>query len=153
MSEVFPTQEFDLTEDGVTDTVVVDTNADAVPDVVAFDLDQDSVPETVIVDSDADSVPDLAFDLDVDPSAAAAVPEVAEEPLEGADTEFDLVADAPVDDDGIPTGEAPEGERDLSEDSLTTAPDEVTNEDVENAAQDLNHMNLMNTYMQSQGVI
>jgi len=116
--------EFDLDEDSVPDAVLVDTDADAVADLVAFDLDEDSAPETVVVDTDADGVADVvAFDID------ETVPE-EEQPW-------------------VPE----QGERDLSEDSLTTPPEEITDEDLQNAEDDLEHTQLMGQYMQSQGVI
>lgn len=115
--------EFDLDEDSVPDVALVDTDADAVADVVAFDLDEDSVPETVVVDTDADGVADVAA--------------------------FDLEETVPDEQPWVPE----EGERDLSEDSLYTPPEDITDEDLENAEDDLEHTQLMGQYMQSQGVI
>lgn len=121
---------YDLDEDSAPDTVLVDTNADGTADVVAFDLDEDSVPETIIADTNADGVADVVA---VDQAAAAA---------------FELDDDSSLE----PTVPA-QDQQALEDDSLTTPPDDISQADVEQAADDLEHTQLMGDYMASRGVI
>ena len=116
---------FDLDEDSVPDAVAVDTDADSVADVVAFDLDEDSVPDVVMVDVDGDGTADAV-------------------------TGFDLAEDLPTT-AAVSDGGAAE-DQDLQDDSFT-APEDITDEDVGQAQQDLQHAQLMNQYMHDTGVI
>lgn len=112
---------FDLNEDTVPDTIAVDTDSDGVADVEAFDLDADSVADVVVVDTNADGAADVqAFELAAD--APAAVPGNAD-PIA---TPFDHADE-------------------LADDSFT-APDEVTDEDLEQAQADLDFSGTMSDY-------
>ncbi len=116
---------FDLDEDSVPDAVAVDTDADSVADVVAFDLDEDSVPDVVMVEVDGDGTADAV-------------------------TGFDLAEDLPTA-AAVSDGGAAE-DQDLQDDSFTP-PEDITDEDVGQAQQDLQHSQLMNQYMHDTGVI
>ena len=116
---------FDLDEDSVPEGVAVDTDADSVANVVVFDLDEDSVPDAVVVDAEGDGVADAAtgFDLEEDSAPGTAV-------SDGAGAE----------------------DQDLQDDSFTP-PEDITDEDVSQAQQDVQHSQLMNQYMHDTGVI
>jgi hypothetical protein len=94
---------------------------------VSFDLDDDSVPDTFVTDTNADGIPDqttTAFDLDDDSAAWT----------------------APAGDDLAPD------DGDLDDDSFTP-PEHITDADLGQAMQDVQHTQAMNQYMHDCGVI
>lgn len=119
---------FDLDEDSVPDTVAIDADADGTADVVGFDLDEDSVLDVVAVDLDADGVADAVARFDLRDYSAT---------------------DATV----VESDQLPPEDAHLEDDSLYTPPDDLTNEDLEQAQGDLEHTDLMGDYMRSTGVI
>jgi hypothetical protein len=131
-NSAIPAVSFDLDEDSVPDTLVTDTNADGIPDqtTTAFDLDNDSVPDTIVTDTNADGIPDqttTTFDLD---DSASWGPTASDDwtPADGPD-------DAELDEDSF------------------TPPEHITDADVGQAMQDVQHSQAMNQYMQDCGVI
>lgn len=106
-------------------------------EAAGFDLDEDSVAEVLAVDTDDDSDADIVgFDLDEDSVADVA-----------------FYVDPSGATPGAESSRTPADEAGLEGDSVTTPPDEPTDEDVDQAESDLEHTQLMNDYMQSTGVI
>lgn len=115
---------FDLDEDSLPEAVAIDSNADAVVDVISFDLDADSVPDSVMVGATADGLADqTGFDLDA-----------------GSEAGHAAASDEAGDD------------QELQEDSFTP-PEDITDADVHQAMEDVQHSQAMNQYMLDTGVI
>jgi hypothetical protein len=111
------------------------TQQNLAPEGVPVDTNADGVADAVVFDLDEDSVPDtVVVDTDGDAVADAVV--------------FDLDEDAAVQ----PAGPVDEPGA-LEDDPMYTPPDDITQDDVEQAQDDLGHTELMNDYMMSRGVI
>lgn len=104
-----------------------DADGDGVPDGLAFDLDHDGLAHAVELDTSGDGMADTGlFDLNQDGAAEAVTMDTDGDGT--ADVSFAL-EQAPEPFVGVPCGDDPH--------SLSDAPDEITQSDVEDAAQDL----------------
>ena len=145
---------FDLDEDSVIDAVAVDVDGNGAVDVVAVGLDADAAGVGVVIDTDGDGSPDVAvFDLADDSVTDGGFGAGSPAPVPAVNDPFDLAEDTQATDEAgyVPDWQPKEGEE-LEGDSFTP-PDEITNEDVDQAMQDVQHSQAMNQYMTDLGVI